>query len=77
MSYADRCRDILERLAALQRDIEAERKTADAKLSRFFAKRELTKAEDTEVERLEELIDLLEDRIDTVDRAGATLSYFR
>ena len=77
MSYAERCKIIQKQLDELMRDIEAERKTADAKLSRFFAKRELTKAEDTEVERLEELIDLLEDRIDTVDRAGATLSYFR
>lgn len=77
MSYAERCKIIQKQLDELMRDIEAERKTADAKLSRFFAKRELTKAEDAEVERLEELIDLLEDRIDTVDRAGATLSYFR
>lgn len=77
MSYAERCKIIQKQLDELMRDIEAERKTADAKLSRFFAKRELTKAEDAEVERLEELIDLLEDRIDTVDRASATLSYFR
>ncbi len=77
MSYADRCRDILERLAALQRDIEAERKTADARLSKLYAKHELTAAEDAEADKLEDAIDEWDNRIDAVDRACAALSCFR
>lgn len=71
---------IKETTAKLQRllvEVTEKRKEAQKRLDRLETKKDLTKAQQAEVDALTDIVETLEARVDVIDRALAVLLDFR
>lgn len=76
----DTASTIKETTAKLQRllvEVTEKRKEAQKRLDRLETKKDLTKAQQAEVDALTDIVETLEARIEVIDRALAVLLDFR